>query len=54
MVRTALVTGANRGIGLALCAELKKRGRQVIAEDEQVEHGDAVAGREAKPLGFWK
>ncbi len=31
MQRTALVTGANRGIGLALCRRLKERGRDVIA-----------------------
>jgi len=31
MERTALVTGANRGIGLALCNRLKSRGRDVIA-----------------------
>jgi NAD(P)-dependent dehydrogenase (short-subunit alcohol dehydrogenase family) len=31
MTRTALVTGANRGIGLQLCRRLKERGRQVIA-----------------------
>ena len=31
MARTALVTGANRGIGLALCKRLKERGRNVIA-----------------------
>jgi NAD(P)-dependent dehydrogenase (short-subunit alcohol dehydrogenase family) len=31
MARTALVIGANRGIGLALCARLKERGRDVIA-----------------------
>ena len=30
MARTALVTGANRGIGLALCRRLKDGGRQVI------------------------
>jgi NAD(P)-dependent dehydrogenase (short-subunit alcohol dehydrogenase family) len=30
-VRTALVTGANRGIGLSLCRRLKQGGRQVIA-----------------------
>jgi NAD(P)-dependent dehydrogenase (short-subunit alcohol dehydrogenase family) len=30
MTRTALVTGANRGIGLALCRRLKEAGRQVI------------------------
>jgi NAD(P)-dependent dehydrogenase (short-subunit alcohol dehydrogenase family) len=30
MARTALVTGANRGIGLALCRRLKERGRDVI------------------------
>jgi NAD(P)-dependent dehydrogenase (short-subunit alcohol dehydrogenase family) len=29
--RTALVTGANRGIGLSLCRRLKQNGRQVIA-----------------------
>jgi len=29
--RTALVTGANRGIGLSLCRRLKQTGRQVIA-----------------------
>jgi NAD(P)-dependent dehydrogenase (short-subunit alcohol dehydrogenase family) len=28
--RTALVTGANRGIGLSLCRRLKQTGRQVI------------------------
>jgi len=31
MERTALVTGANRGIGLALCRRLHERGREVIA-----------------------
>jgi NAD(P)-dependent dehydrogenase (short-subunit alcohol dehydrogenase family) len=31
MTKTALVTGANRGIGLALCRQLKDGGRQVIA-----------------------
>ena len=31
MSRTALVTGANRGIGLALCGRLKEKGRDVIA-----------------------
>jgi NAD(P)-dependent dehydrogenase (short-subunit alcohol dehydrogenase family) len=31
MARTALVTGANRGIGLALCERLKPAGRDVIA-----------------------
>jgi NAD(P)-dependent dehydrogenase (short-subunit alcohol dehydrogenase family) len=31
MARTALVTGANRGIGLALSRRLKERGRDVIA-----------------------
>jgi NAD(P)-dependent dehydrogenase (short-subunit alcohol dehydrogenase family) len=31
MSRTALVTGANRGIGLALSRRLKERGRDVIA-----------------------
>ena len=30
MARTSLVTGANRGIGLALCRRLKERGREVI------------------------
>jgi NAD(P)-dependent dehydrogenase (short-subunit alcohol dehydrogenase family) len=30
MARTAVVTGANRGIGLALCRRLKERGRDVI------------------------
>jgi NAD(P)-dependent dehydrogenase (short-subunit alcohol dehydrogenase family) len=30
MARTALVTGANRGIGLALCRRLKEGGRDVI------------------------
>src|SRR5512142_2202816 len=30
MARTALVTGANRGIGLALCNRLKNGGRDVI------------------------
>ena len=29
--RIALVTGANRGIGLALCRQLAERGREVIA-----------------------
>jgi NAD(P)-dependent dehydrogenase (short-subunit alcohol dehydrogenase family) len=31
MAATAIVIGANRGIGLALCRELAARGRQVIA-----------------------
>jgi NAD(P)-dependent dehydrogenase (short-subunit alcohol dehydrogenase family) len=31
VANTALVTGANRGIGLALCAELHRGGRDVIA-----------------------
>jgi NAD(P)-dependent dehydrogenase (short-subunit alcohol dehydrogenase family) len=31
MAKTALVTGANRGIGLALCRRLKDGGREVIA-----------------------
>ena len=31
MANTALVTGANRGIGLALCTRLKQGGRDVIA-----------------------
>jgi NAD(P)-dependent dehydrogenase (short-subunit alcohol dehydrogenase family) len=31
MARTALVTGANRGIGLALCRRLHQGGREVIA-----------------------
>jgi len=31
MARTALVMGANRGIGLALCRRLKEGGREVIA-----------------------
>jgi NAD(P)-dependent dehydrogenase (short-subunit alcohol dehydrogenase family) len=31
MANTALVTGANRGIGLALCARLEQSGRDVIA-----------------------
>jgi NAD(P)-dependent dehydrogenase (short-subunit alcohol dehydrogenase family) len=31
MAKTALVTGANRGIGLALCRRLKHAGRDVIA-----------------------
>jgi len=30
MARTALITGANRGIGLALCRRLKETGRDVI------------------------
>jgi NAD(P)-dependent dehydrogenase (short-subunit alcohol dehydrogenase family) len=30
-LKTALVTGANRGIGLELCRELKARGERVIA-----------------------
>ena len=35
MARTALVTGANRGIGLALCRRLKERGREVIGACRQ-------------------
>ncbi|HEX5660816.1 MAG TPA: SDR family oxidoreductase [Polyangiales bacterium] len=30
-MQTTVITGANRGIGLALCTLLKERGRQVIA-----------------------
>jgi NAD(P)-dependent dehydrogenase (short-subunit alcohol dehydrogenase family) len=35
MARTTLVTGANRGIGLALCRRLKERGREVIGACRQ-------------------
>ena len=35
MARTTLVTGANRGIGLALCRCLKERGREVIGACRQ-------------------
>jgi NAD(P)-dependent dehydrogenase (short-subunit alcohol dehydrogenase family) len=34
--RTALVTGANRGIGLELCRHLRDRGRRVIAACREV------------------
>jgi NAD(P)-dependent dehydrogenase (short-subunit alcohol dehydrogenase family) len=38
MAKTALVTGANRGIGLALCARLKQSGREVIAVCRRSSH----------------
>ena len=35
MKQTALVTGSNRGIGLALCQQLQQNGFQVIATCRQ-------------------
>lgn len=44
-IRTALITGANRGIGLAIAAGLAERGLAVVAGCRDPEHGRrAVAG----------
>ena len=46
MARTALVMGANRGIGLALCRRLKEGGREVIAVCRKTSAGlDALGVR---------
>lgn len=44
MPSTALVTGGNRGIGLALCALLKQRGAEVIAVCRQPSPGLEALG----------
>ena len=39
MPKTALVTGANRGIGLEICRQLVERGDRVIAACRSVSNG---------------
>ncbi|MFY0540832.1 SDR family NAD(P)-dependent oxidoreductase [Nannocystis pusilla] len=49
----ALVTGANRGLGLEVCRQLRDRGYRVILTARQAEHGRAAAqelGVEFVPL----
>jgi len=40
--RVAVVTGANRGIGLAVCAQLAARGLQVVLTSRDVARGQAA------------
>jgi len=44
MTRTALVTGANRGIGLEICRELGARGHRVILAARDRARGQAAVG----------
>ncbi len=43
MTHTALVTGGNRGIGLAVCAELSRQGYRVLLGARSAERGRAAA-----------
>lgn len=43
--RTALVTGGNRGIGLAACRELARAGLRVVLTARDARQGDEAAGR---------
>ncbi|MES9961323.1 MAG: SDR family oxidoreductase [Sedimenticola sp.] len=45
MTMTALVTGANRGLGLETCRQLAKRGYRVLLTARNSETGDQAAGR---------
>ncbi len=42
--RVALVTGANRGIGLEVCRLLSERGTSVILSARDIEKGERAAG----------
>ena len=45
MMRTALVTGANRGIGLKICQRLAEAGHRVILSARDIQSSkDATAG----------
>lgn len=41
---TALVTGANRGIGIEVCGQLARRGMEVILTGRDADHVAAAAG----------
>lgn len=43
--KTVLVTGANRGLGLAVCQSLLKQGHQVIATSRKEEQREALASQ---------
>jgi len=43
MTRTALVTGANRGIGLEVCRQLGRRGHRIVLTARRDEAGQAAA-----------
>ncbi|MET0106137.1 MAG: SDR family oxidoreductase [Sedimenticola sp.] len=45
MTMTALVTGANRGLGLETCRQLAKRGYKVLLTARNSDAGDRAAGR---------
>jgi NAD(P)-dependent dehydrogenase (short-subunit alcohol dehydrogenase family) len=45
MTRTALVTGANRGIGLEVCRQLGKRGYRIVLTARREDAGRAAAAR---------
>jgi NAD(P)-dependent dehydrogenase (short-subunit alcohol dehydrogenase family) len=45
MIRTALVTGANRGIGLEVCRQLGQRGCRIVFTARREDAGRAAASR---------